>query len=482
MYTEFYGFSEEPFTLNPNPKFLYLAQSHYEALSSMMAGIKERKGIVLITGEGGVGKTTLIYALLKDLSRKIKTAFIFQTRLDFRDLLKNILRDLDVPISEKEENVLSLLVQFRKYLDERLSRDETVTIVIDEAQSLDDEVLRDLVSLSSPDTPAAKSLQIVLVGHPELEAKLNSEGLRPLKEQVAVHRQIRPLTREEGRGYIKHRLKIVGRHRSEVFTSEAVNRVWEFAEGIPRVMNLLCDRALLIGYRESRATIDSKIVKEAIKDFAYLRPGKSGIFRPVFYLLRSHYVIIGILFIFLGGLGFFSLLPRDSGPFILKAMLDFLPSTERSMGIGENILPSGERPIKVRGKILPLGERPMGKREEEIKQPIPTPATKPGPEEGPKVAGKEEAPFEKQASQSSQAKGYIIQVSAMRDLNLAKEFVETQKRSGLQVYLTEIRIKDRGVWYIVYIGSFADQAEAARYMKEKKVKTIFPDCFIQKMS
>ena len=278
MYTEFYGFSEEPFTLNPDPKFLYLAHSHYEAFSSMMAGIKERKGIVLITGEGGVGKTTLIYALLKDLSEKIRTAFIFQMGLDFRDLLKSILRNLEVPINEKEENIPSFLLQFREYLNERLSRDETVTIVIDEAQSLDDEVLKDLVRLFSPDTPAAKVLQILLVGTPELEAKLNSEKLRPLKEKVAVHRQIRPLTREEGRGYIKHRLKIVGRHRSEVFTSEAVKRVWEFAEGIPRVMNLLCDRALLIGYRESRPTIDSKITEEAIKDFSYLQPRKSAIF------------------------------------------------------------------------------------------------------------------------------------------------------------------------------------------------------------
>jgi general secretion pathway protein A len=482
MYKEFYGFSEEPFTLNPDPKFLYLSPSHYEALSSVMSGIKERKGIVVITGEAGVGKTTLIYALLKDLSERIKTAFIFQTRLDFRDLLKNILRDLAVPINPKKENTLSFLFQFRRYLNERLSRHETVWIVIDEAQSLDDEVLKDLVRLSIPYSHAAKSPQILLVGHSELQVRLNSEKLRPLEEQVAVHCEIRPLTREEAREYINHRLKIVGADISEVFTSDAVNRVWEFAEGIPRVINSLCDRTLLIGYQASSPIIDSKIVEEAIKDFAYPQPRKSGILREVFNQVKFHYKLIGILFLFLGGLGFFILFPRDSSLSILKVMVNFLPSMERPMGIVGNILPSEERSIKTRGKIPPLEKRPSEKREEEMKQPIPTSATKPGPAGGPKVAGKKEAPSEKQDSQPAKAKGYVIQLSAMRDLNLAKEFVETQKRSGRQVDLAKINIKDRGVWYIVYVGSFEDQAQAARYMKEKKIKETFPECFIQKLS
>jgi len=366
MYKEFYGFSEEPFTLNPNPKFLYLSPSHHEALSAMMSGIKEGKGIVVITGEAGVGKTTLIYALLKDLSKKIKTAFIFQTRLDFRDLLKNILRDLEVPINEKEENISSFLLEFRRHLNERLNRDETVTIIIDEAQSLDDEVLRDLARLSSPAPPATKSPQIVLVGHPELEVRLNSGKLRPLKEQVAVHREIRRLTREETRKYIKHRLKIVGADISEVFTPEAVNRVWEFSEGIPRVINLLCDRALLNGYQTSSPIIDSKIAKETIKDISSPQPRKSGIFREVFNQVRFHYKIIGILFIFLGGLGFFSLFPRDSSLSILKVMVNLFPSTERPMGTGGNILPSGGQPIMKKGTIPISEERPPEKREGEI--------------------------------------------------------------------------------------------------------------------
>ena len=131
---------------------------------------------------------------------------------------------------------------------------------------------------------------------------------------------------------------------------------------------------------------------------------------------------------------------------------------------------------------LPVPAPPAPPPELVVKQPVPTPATKPGPAEGQKVAGKEEAPSEKQPSQPIKTKGYAIQLSAMRDRNLAREFVERQRRSGQEVHLEEIKIKDRGVWYIVYIGRFADTGEAARYMKEKKIKEIFPECFIQKLS
>ncbi len=348
MYKEFYGFSAEPFALSPDPKFLYLAPSHFEAYSSMISGIKERKGVIVITGEVGVGKTILIYALLRDLSEKIKTAFLFQTRLDFKDMLKNILRDLEVPIGEKEDNLLSLMRQFRKYLDERLARDETVAIVIDEVQSLDDEVLKDLARLSSPATPSARLLQILLVGQPELEVKLNSQKLQPLRERIGVHRQIRPLTLEEGREYIAHRLKVVGGSVSDVFTPDAVDRVWKNAGGIPRVMNLFCDRALLIGYSDSTRLINSNIVKEAIKDFGPFQPRKLDSLPPASAPVKSHfrmnYRVLGILSILLIALGIlvFALLSRDSGPPALKS-----------------------RPaLQIERKVLSPENRPMGRQEE----------------------------------------------------------------------------------------------------------------------
>jgi general secretion pathway protein A len=239
----------------------------------MMAGIKERKGIIVITGEPGVGKTLLIYSLLKDLTDKVKTAFIFNPTLGFQNILENILSDLDVRFDERGKNLNSLSARFRKYLKERLAREETVAVVIDEAQSLDIGTLDSLLRFSTSDAPSARMLQILLVGHPVLEEKLNSGKLRFYREKIRVKCRIRPFTREEGRGYIKYRLKLAGRDVSEIFTSDAVNQVWEFSKGIPRVTNLLCDRALLIGCTDSNPLIDSKIIREAIKDLDHLRSG-----------------------------------------------------------------------------------------------------------------------------------------------------------------------------------------------------------------
>ncbi len=310
MYREFYGFSEEPFALSPNPRFLCLTQSHFEALSSMMSGIKDKNGIIVITGEVGTGKTTLIYALLKDLSEKIKTSFVFHPGLGLKGLLKNILFDLDVPISESEENLLYFVSEFRRYLNQRLIQDEIVAVVIDEAQHLDEEALEGLCRFCDTDSPAGEVLQILLVGHPELEVKLNSERLCRFKQKMNVHRRIEPLNREEGREYIEHRLKLVGRNISEVFTSDATNRIWEFAQGIPRVINILCDRALLTGFTKSSPIIDSRIVKEAMNELGYLRPANHDPFRHALSFKKFGYKILRIFFMLLSLLFFLLVLRK----------------------------------------------------------------------------------------------------------------------------------------------------------------------------
>ncbi len=230
----------------------------------MISGIKERKGIITITGDVGTGKTTLIYALLKDLSDKIKTAFIFNPRLTFKQLLKAILEELKVPVAG--ESTYTLLYKFNLYLKERMASDETVVIIIDEAQNLRNRVLQDFVRLYQQDTPELKLVQTLLVGQLELEANLDSEELLPLKHRINIQHRINPLDREESKGYIDHRLRVVGSDSSKIFTPEAIDLICEFSKGIPRMINNICDGALFAGYSASVLKIDAEIVKEAIAD------------------------------------------------------------------------------------------------------------------------------------------------------------------------------------------------------------------------
>jgi general secretion pathway protein A len=268
MYNEFYGFSEEPFNVTPDPRFLYQTPDHREALASMLYGINERKGFVSITGEVGTGKTTLIHHLLNNLDEKVKAVFIYRTNITFEELLKEILLELELPLGDQKK--ASLIRQLNEYLIQRLSRDEVLAIIIDEAQNLSKEVMEELRTLSNLETPKSKLLQIVLVGQPELEAKLNSEELRQLKQRIGIRRQIRPLSLKESRQYIDHRLNLVGSSSSKVFTAEAVSLICRYAQGIPRTINILCDNALLIGYSLFKKKIDASIIKEVLKDMGIL--------------------------------------------------------------------------------------------------------------------------------------------------------------------------------------------------------------------
>ena len=269
MYKEFYGFSEYPFTLNPDPRFLFLTVSHFEALASMLAGVKERKGITVITGEPGTGKTTLIHALLKDLSEEIKTAFVFHTTIQFPDLLKEILTELGVRVSDY--HLPNLLRLFGNYLKERMARGETVAIIVDEAQNLEIEVIVSLFGLHHRESPAGKLVQVILVGHTELEAKIDSPELRSFKEIIATRMRIRPLNSKECEEYIDHRLRVVGSSSSQIFTPGAVSRIGQSSGGIPRVINVLCDNAL-IARSAVRPKIDEQIAEKTIRELGYLQP------------------------------------------------------------------------------------------------------------------------------------------------------------------------------------------------------------------
>ena len=263
MYNEFYGFSEKPFEITPDPKFLYLTSSHRKALDAMMEGIESRQGFISITGEVGTGKTTLIYSLLTSLNEKVKTAFIFHTVITFEEFLESVLRELYLEVTGKDKK--TLLHQLVEYLL-HIGNDEMVAVIIDEAQHLAIETLQELGKLSDLWFLISWRLQIVFVGQPEFKNILNSPSLKIINQRIRIRREITTMTVEESRGYIDHRLKLVGSSTSKTFTPKAISIIIQHSKGIPRAINIVCDNALLNGFSESKKIIDEKIIREVVKN------------------------------------------------------------------------------------------------------------------------------------------------------------------------------------------------------------------------
>jgi general secretion pathway protein A len=316
MYNQFFGFSEKPFELTPDPRFIFLTPNLRKALASVIYCIKERGGFISIVGEAGTGKTILIHSLLNSLDEKVKTILIFHTTVSFNDLLRVILRELDLWDVEKSEK--GLWNQLIQYSTQIAAKNEILVIIIDEAQKLTEEVMEKLKMFS---TLESKAVKIVLVGQPELEDKLNLKSLTQLKQMIRVRCQIKALSEEESKEYIDHRLRYVGSSSLEMFTPESVSMICQYAKGIPRIINTLCDIAFLTAYRLFKKKIDASIVREAIKDMEgpHLQKTTSPSSVPIneflkfpfrlrFFLTKTPMII---LFLFLMG-GLFLLIYRSS--------------------------------------------------------------------------------------------------------------------------------------------------------------------------
>jgi general secretion pathway protein A len=264
MFLKLYGLREQPFGVTPDPRFLYLSRAHREALASLYCGIDAGRGFLALIAKPGMGKTTLLFHLLEKFRSHARTAFLFQTQCSSREFMRFLLAELGC--ETYEQDFVRMHDEFNKLLLQEARAGKQFIIVIDEAQNLDWSVLETIRLLSDFETPRAKLLQIILVGQPELADKLASRKLSQLRQRISVLSGLSPLSVEETRSYVDHRLRIAGYSGGPLFTPEAMQLIAQFTEGIPRNINNLCFNALSLGCALGQKTIELSVVEEVISD------------------------------------------------------------------------------------------------------------------------------------------------------------------------------------------------------------------------
>jgi general secretion pathway protein A len=266
MYKSFFGLKENPFNVNPDPRFLFLTQEIEEALAGLMYGIQTRKGFITLTGEVGTGKTTLINRLLDWLhQRRVRTAFLFNSRMNSNHLFDFILAEFEIPCDSRTKS--QQLMKLNQWLLERYRAGETAVVIVDEAQNLSYPVLEEIRLLTNLETSTDKLLQIVLSGQPELEEKLKLPQLRQLRQRIMLRCKTAPLSTQQTFDYIAERLRIAGATGDPIFSKEAVETIHLYSMGIPRVVNLLCEHALVNSFVEQKRVVTGKIIEEVAREF-----------------------------------------------------------------------------------------------------------------------------------------------------------------------------------------------------------------------
>ena len=268
MYRPFYGLKENPFSVSPDPRYLFVTKQIEETLSGLMYGIETKKGIISLTGEVGTGKTTLVNRLLDWLNQRgTKSAFLFNSRMNSSQLFDFVLAEFDIPCESRSKS--QQLMKLNQWLLERFRAGETAVLILDEAQNLTFPVLEEIRLLTNLETSTEKLLQIVLSGQPELEEKLNLPQLRQLRQRIMIRCKTSHLTKEETHDYIIERLRIGGAVAGQpaIFTPAAMDTVHLYSLGVPRVINLLCEHSLINGYVEHQRPIQPKIAEDVAREF-----------------------------------------------------------------------------------------------------------------------------------------------------------------------------------------------------------------------
>lgn len=266
MYAAYFGLKENPFKLSPEPGYLFLSEQHRDALNYLIYGIQEKKGFVLISGGIGTGKTTICRTLLNMLDNSIETALVFNTKVSEAELLDEITSEFGIELSGESRTKKACIDALNRFLLRNSAAGKTAVLLIDEAQNLSNDVLEQVRMLSNLETEKEKLLQIILVGQPEIQETLAKPALRQLNERITVRFSLKPFSAKEAEAYIEHRLNVAGGAGKGIFARDAFPVVQNYSCGIPRRINALCDRALLVAYAGNIRTIDRKVVHAAARD------------------------------------------------------------------------------------------------------------------------------------------------------------------------------------------------------------------------
>jgi general secretion pathway protein A len=264
MYKAFFGFNYKPFQLTPDPEFLFLSRAHKKAITYLKYGITDNSGFILLTGEIGTGKTTILRSIIKDIPQDVKLARINNTKVTSEQLISMISEDFGLDVKGLDKT--RLLSNLSDFLISQYAQGGRSMIIIDEAQNLSSDLLEEIRLLSNLETDKSKLLQIILVGQPELNIKLGSPKLEQLRQRITVCTHISPLTRDEIVSYIKFRLKVAGNEEALAFEEGVLDAVYEFSKGIPRLINVLCDFTLLTAFTDGKKIIDMALINEVIND------------------------------------------------------------------------------------------------------------------------------------------------------------------------------------------------------------------------
>jgi len=287
MYTSFFGFKCKPFQLTPDPEFLFMSRVHKRALTYLNYGVTENFGFILITGEIGTGKTTIIRSIIKQLPHDIKLARINNTLVTSEQLISMINEDFGLVTKGKDKT--RMLSELTDFLINLFAEGGRAMIIIDEAQNLSRDLLEEIRLLSNLETDKSKLLQIILVGQPELNIIISRPEIEQLRQRIAINTHISPLSREETGAYIMHRLKIAGNEDGVRFEEGVTDAVYSFSKGIPRLINILCEFTLLAAFVDEKKVIDMDLVREIMSDFVNERPETMAASKAESHLKQEEY-------------------------------------------------------------------------------------------------------------------------------------------------------------------------------------------------